>query len=64
MRPEIYALSESNPWLDPTNTVALPPDIGNFMPTEAEETSFGFIEKSKNQHYSFINSILHLTKPS
>ncbi len=36
IRPEIYALSERNPWQDPANPGAVPPDIGNPMATEAE----------------------------
>ncbi len=36
MRPEIFALSELNPWQDHTNPGAVPPDIGNPIATEDE----------------------------
>ncbi len=36
MRPEDYALSESNPWQDPVNHGAVPPHMGNLMTTEVE----------------------------
>ncbi len=35
MRPEIYALSVSDPWQDSTNRGAVPPDMGNSMDTKA-----------------------------
>ncbi len=35
-RPDIYALSEPNPWQDPANPGPVPPDVRNSMATEAE----------------------------
>lgn len=56
MRPEIYALSEPNPWRDPANPGAIPPEIGNPNATDAEREHHRDLWKIlKNQHDSFIN---------
>ncbi len=55
IRPEIYALSEPNPWKDPTNWGSTP-HMGNLIITEAEWKYHHDLWKIlKHQHDSFIN---------
>ncbi len=56
MRPDIHALSEPNPWQNPANPGAVPPNKGNPMTSEAEREHHNDIWKIlKNQHDSFID---------